>query len=143
MFLSCNLLQRIDTCISSVSTQYFHNASFTTLYFISKLVILYFFRIISNIFIMSDVLIDLTQFSLSVSFIFFRITKTCFNFKCIINPYFKYINKLKELHINYIIQDNLDLYIKEYEDNKYLEYYLKYKLNNILNTILNKLRRDE
>ena len=56
---------------------------------------------------------------------------------------FKYINKLKELQKNYIIQDNLDLYIKEYEDNKYLEYYLKYKLNNILNTILNKLRRDE
>lgn len=56
---------------------------------------------------------------------------------------FKYINKLKKIHINYIIQDNLDLYIKEYEDNNYLEYYLKYQLNNILNNILNKLRREE
>ena len=45
---------------------------------------------------------------------------------------FKDFNKLKELHINYIILDNLDIIKKEYKDNKYLEYYLKYNLNNIL-----------
>ena len=49
---------------------------------------------------------------------------------------FKKINKLKKLHINYIILDNLEVIKKEYEDNKYEEYYLKYSLNNILDNIL-------
>ena len=49
---------------------------------------------------------------------------------------FKKINKLKELHINYIILDNLDITERKYEDNKYEEYYLKYSLNNILDNIL-------
>ena len=51
---------------------------------------------------------------------------------------FKYINKLKKLHINYVILDNLDIIKKEYSDNKYLEYYLKYKLKEILKIIYNK-----
>ena len=49
---------------------------------------------------------------------------------------FKKINKLKKLHINYIILDNLDIIERKYEDNKYEEYYLKYSLNNILDNIL-------
>ena len=53
---------------------------------------------------------------------------------------FKKINKLKELHINYIILDNLEIIERNYEDNKYEEYYLKYSLNNILDNIL-KLER--
>ena len=53
---------------------------------------------------------------------------------------FKKINKLKELHINYIILDNLEVIERNYEDNKYEEYYLKYSLNNILDNIL-KLER--
>ncbi len=53
---------------------------------------------------------------------------------------FKDLNKLKKLHINYVILDNLDIIKKEYKDNKYLEYYLKYILNNILNNILIKMR---
>lgn len=53
---------------------------------------------------------------------------------------FKKINKLKELHINYIILDNLEVIEKNYIDNKYEEYYLKYKLNNILDNILIKER---
>lgn len=54
---------------------------------------------------------------------------------------FKKINKLKELHINYIILDNLDIFKKEYEDNRYEEYYLKYSLNNILDNILDKMKK--
>ena len=54
---------------------------------------------------------------------------------------FKKINKLKKLHINYIILDNLEIIKKEYEDNNYEEYYLKYSLNNILGNILNKEKR--
>ena len=53
---------------------------------------------------------------------------------------FKKINKLKELHINYIILDNLEIIERNYEDNKYEKYYLKYSLNNILDNIL-KLER--
>lgn len=53
---------------------------------------------------------------------------------------FKKINKLKELHINYIILDNLEVIERNYEDNKYEEYYLKYSLNSILDNIL-KLER--
>ncbi len=53
---------------------------------------------------------------------------------------FKYIKKLKEYHINYIIIDNLDIYKKEYEDNNYNLYYLKYELAHILNNINKKLR---
>ncbi len=53
---------------------------------------------------------------------------------------FKKINKLKELHINYIILDNLEIIERNYEDNKYEEYYLKYNLNSILDNIL-KLER--
>ena len=49
---------------------------------------------------------------------------------------FKYINKLKELHINYIILDNLNVIKQEYSDNKYQEYYLKYKINKLLDLIL-------
>ena len=49
---------------------------------------------------------------------------------------FKKINKLKELHINYIILDNLDIIERKYEDNKYEEYYLKSSLNSILDSIL-------
>ena len=49
---------------------------------------------------------------------------------------FKEINKLKELHINYLILDNLDILKKEYEDNSYEEYYLKHSLNNILDNFL-------
>jgi len=40
---------------------------------------------------------------------------------------FKKINKLKELHINYIILDNLEVTEIKYEDNNYEEYYLKDK----------------
>ena len=54
---------------------------------------------------------------------------------------FKYINKLKELHINYIILDNLDVIKKEYEDNRYKEYYLKYKINKLLDLLIDR-RRD-
>ena len=53
---------------------------------------------------------------------------------------FKKINKLKELHINYTILDNLEVIERNYEDNKYEEYYLKYSLNSILDNIL-KLER--
>ena len=53
---------------------------------------------------------------------------------------FKKINKLKELHINYIILDNLKVIERNYEDNNYEEYYLKYSLNSILDNIL-KLER--
>lgn len=53
---------------------------------------------------------------------------------------FKYINKLREYHINYIIIDNLDIYIKEYEDNNYNLYYLKYNLTTILNNISKKIK---
>ena len=53
---------------------------------------------------------------------------------------FKDFNKLKKLHINYIILDNIDIIKEEYKDNKYLEYYLKYNLNNILNNILVRMR---
>ena len=49
---------------------------------------------------------------------------------------FKYINKLKELHINYIILDNLDVIKHEYIDNKYKEYYYKYKINKLLDILL-------
>ena len=49
---------------------------------------------------------------------------------------FKEINKLKELHINYLILDNLDILKKEYDDNRYEEYYLKHSLNNILDNFL-------
>lgn len=49
---------------------------------------------------------------------------------------FKKINKLKELYINYIILDNLDIIERKYEDNKSEEYYLKCSLNNILDNIL-------
>ena len=48
----------------------------------------------------------------------------------------KKLNQLRKLHINYLIIDNLDIYKKEYKDNKYLEYYLKDNLNNILNNML-------
>ncbi len=53
----------------------------------------------------------------------------------------KYINKLKELHINYVILDNLDIIKQEYNDNKYQEYYIKYKINNLLDLILER-RKD-
>lgn len=53
---------------------------------------------------------------------------------------FKYIKKLREYHINYIIIDNLDIYKKEYIDNNYNLYYLKYELAHILNNINKKLR---
>lgn len=53
---------------------------------------------------------------------------------------FKYIRKLREYHINYIIIDNLDIYKKEYIDNNYNLYYLKYELAHILNNINKKLR---
>lgn len=52
---------------------------------------------------------------------------------------FKYIRKLREYHINYIIIDNLDIYKKEYIDNNYNLYYLKYELAHILNNINKKL----
>ena len=55
--------------------------------------------------------------------------------------FFKKTNKLKELHINYIILDNLDIIEKKYEDSKYQEYYLKYSLNNILDNILETTKR--
>ncbi len=54
---------------------------------------------------------------------------------------FKYIKKLREYHINYIIIDNLDIYKKEYEDNNYNLYYLKYELAHILNSINKKIER--
>lgn len=53
---------------------------------------------------------------------------------------FKYIKKLRDYHINYIIIDNLDIYKKEYIDNNYNLYYLKYELARILNNINKKLR---
>ena len=53
---------------------------------------------------------------------------------------FKQINKLKELHINYIILDNLEVIEKKYVDNNYEEYFLKYSLNNILDNILDKVK---
>lgn len=53
---------------------------------------------------------------------------------------FKKINKLKELHINYTILDNLEVIERKFEDNRYEEYYLKYSLNSILDNIL-KLER--
>jgi len=46
---------------------------------------------------------------------------------------FKHFNKLKELHINYVILDNLDII-------KYLEYYLKYSINKILKIMLDKMK---
>ena len=54
---------------------------------------------------------------------------------------FKDINKLKKLHINYVILDNLDIIKKENEDNNYKLYYLKYILNNNLDNILYKWKR--
>ena len=54
---------------------------------------------------------------------------------------FKYIKKLREYHINYIIIDNLDIYKKEYGDNNYNLYYLKYELAHILNSINKKIER--
>ena len=54
---------------------------------------------------------------------------------------FKYINNLKKLHINYVILDNLDVIVKEYEDNNYKLYYLKYNLNKLLDNILYKWKR--
>ena len=54
---------------------------------------------------------------------------------------FKSINRLKELHINYIILDNLEVIERKYEDNNYEEYYLKDKLNNILDNILDRLKK--
>ena len=53
---------------------------------------------------------------------------------------FKKINKLKNLHINYIILDNLEVIERKYDDNKYEEYYLKYSLNSILDSILDKFK---
>lgn len=54
---------------------------------------------------------------------------------------FKYIKKLREYHINYIIIDNLDIYKREYIDNNYNLYYLKYELAHILNNINKKIER--
>ena len=54
---------------------------------------------------------------------------------------FKYINKLKELHINYVILDNLDIIKREYNDNGYKEYYYKYKINKLLDLIIDR-RKD-
>ena len=54
---------------------------------------------------------------------------------------FKDINKLKELHINYIIIDNLEIIKKDYVDNRYYEYYLKYNICNILDNIMVKERK--
>ena len=54
---------------------------------------------------------------------------------------FKDINKLKKLHINYVILDNLDVIVKKYEDNNYKLYYLKYILNSTLDNILYKWKR--
>ena len=54
---------------------------------------------------------------------------------------FKYINRLKKLHINYVILDNLDVIVKEYEDNNYKLYYLKYNINKVLGNILYKWKR--
>ena len=51
----------------------------------------------------------------------------------------KKINKLKELRINYVILDNIDVIKKQYEDNRYKEQYLKYKINNILNKVREKI----
>ena len=68
------------------------------------------------------------------------IRKKLYIYKDNILTSFKQINKLKELHINYIILDNLDIIERKYEDNKYEEYYLKYSLNNILDNILDKVK---
>ena len=54
---------------------------------------------------------------------------------------FKKINKLKKLHINYVILDNLDVIKQEYVDNRYQEYYLKSSLNDIFDIILNNIRK--
>lgn len=54
---------------------------------------------------------------------------------------FKKINRLKKLHINYVILDNLDVIKKEYEDNRYQEYYLKYSLNDILDIMLYNIKK--
>ena len=54
---------------------------------------------------------------------------------------FKKINKLKKLHIYYVILDNLDVIEQEYVDNRYQEYYLKSSLNDILDIILNNIRK--
>ena len=56
---------------------------------------------------------------------------------------FKYIKKLKELHINYIILDNLDVIKREYKDNRYKEYYYKYKINKLLDLIIDRRKRGE
>lgn len=53
---------------------------------------------------------------------------------------FKKISEIKNLHINYIILDNLEVIERKYDDNKYEEYYLKYCLNSILDSILYKLK---
>ena len=68
------------------------------------------------------------------------INKRLYFYKDNILTSFKKINKLKELHINYIILDNLEVKERKYIDNKYEEYYLKYNLNNILDNILDKLK---
>lgn len=54
---------------------------------------------------------------------------------------FKCLNELKKLHINYVILDNLDVIVKEYEDNNYKLYYLKYILNSTIDDILYKWKR--
>lgn len=64
------------------------------------------------------------------------IKKKLYIYKNNILTSFKEINKLKKLHINYIILDNLEVIEQKYEDNKYEEYYLKYNLNNIIDNIL-------
>ena len=56
-----------------------------------------------------------------------------------LKPFYK-INKLKKLHINYVIIDNLEIYEKNYEDNNYSLYYLKYEISDILNNIKFKLK---
>lgn len=53
---------------------------------------------------------------------------------------FKSINKLKRLHINYIILDNMEVYKKEYKDNNYNLYYLQYMSIHIVNSINKKIR---
>ena len=68
------------------------------------------------------------------------INKRLYFYKDNVLASFKKINKLKELHINYIILDNLEVIERKYEDNKYEEYYLKYSLNNILDNILDKVK---
>jgi len=75
------------------------------------------------------------------SVILFFIKKKLYIYKDNILVDFKSINRLKELHINYIILDNLEVIERKYEDNNYEEYYLKDKLNNILDNILDRLKK--